>query len=1075
MARRVLRRQGPVAQRKIRLFVRHAADRIVIEGRLAKGYQVEALLARVAGGTPKQVIVLEQEGSPVFRFEPGLEALHAAVGHQAGSLDLDLRVRKPDGAVVTWRLGNFAETDRDGAVEPIPFAGTLAWIHVTSKGNVSVHFGDEVIHRVTSSDHRLVTGRRGVEFSMTVQTYSRPVQSAIGTFTGRQSNRRFEFPVTFVEREQSRRGGAGLYTYDVSSSFLPGDIYDASDTADRDFDPLVEVRLQHVVDPVNVQIKQGLERRNRVREITIVKGDAGQILLPSFTFRAKRLSFQSEYFRAADLAYLKRLRWISWVFLFVRPFLGIWLVGEVTNKAQDNGYRFFQWLRTERPDRRAYFVIDGDSPDRPRVEALGKVLVRHSRKHILYSLLASRFVASHHAEYLFASRMPWFKRHCGGWRIFLQHGVIATKDISLNYGRWHMDEPFDIVVVSSPLERQIVIQELDYLPSQVKVTGLARFDTLLADDVVPQRRLLVMPTWRDWLSHRRSFEESQFLRKWSDFLTHPELIRIAAANNLSIELVLHPNMQHFSDLLDFPGVAVHRSGEDIQALLKSGSILVTDYSSVHWDFSFLERPVLYFQFDRDFFLRGTTSYVDLTTHFPGDIAYDEDHLVELLKGVVDRDMTMTEAHRLRSRVFLEHRDRHNCERIEAVVLHAVTWRIRLARWRSKPVVRRAYDAFRRSGNYDRVMTWAFRFAKLLPRRDLVVFESDQGGSYGGSPRALHERLLQRGTELELVVVSNTPVRPSGLETRKIRRMSPRYYWDLGRARYWVLNQNVGVQFRPSRRTYFLQTWHGTPLKKMQQDLKTVIGRTEGYLDRVKRAASYWSVLVSPSPFATASFRSAFGYSGPVLETGTPVNDVLRADDAADRRAEIRRRLGIDTDQRVVLYAPTFRDDQRRGKSWTADMMLDLEDFVARLGEETILFVRFHPLVRQWIVSRFGDRVRDMSRYPDTQELLLATDVLVTDYSSIMFDFALTGRPMVFFTYDIEHYRDTLRGFYFDFEAEAPGPLAATSDEVIAALQDAEADTAEYADRYAAFVAKFGGLEDGHAADRVLDAMLSSKD
>lgn len=1045
----------------------------MIEGRLAKGFQVETLRARVTGSVPERVIEFRQDRSAIFRFEPELAPLYAALGHEEGALDLELEVRKPDDTTAIWRLGNFAETDRDGAVDPIPVEDTLAWIHVTGRGNMSLHFGAEVIHRLGTSDRRLVTGRHGVEFSMTVETFSRPIQSVVGTFTGRQSNRRFEFPVTVVDRTESRMAGAGLHSYDVKGTFFPGDLYDIADTTDRDFDPLVEVRLQHILDPINVQIKPGRGRRHRIHDITIVQGKSAQILLPSLTFRAQRLVFQSEYFGSTELRFLRRLRWVSWMFVLIRPFLGIWLVGEVTNKAQDNGYRFFHWLRTERPGRRAYFVIDRDSPDRPKVEPLGNVLIRHSRQHILYSLLASRFVASHHAEYLFASRMRWFKRRCHGWRIFLQHGVISTKDIALNYGRRHMDKPFDVVVVSSPMERQIVIQELGYFPSQVKVTGLARFDTLLADDIVPQRRLLVMPTWRDWLSHRRSFERSKFRARWSAFLTHPELTRIATENNLSIELVLHPNMQHFADLLDFPGVTIRHPGEDIQALLKSGSVLITDYSSVHWDFSFLERPVLYYQFDRDFFLRGSTSYVDLTTHFPGDIAYDEDHLVGLLQGVVDRGMTMTEAHRLRSRVFMEHRDRHNCERIEEVVLHAATWRVRLARWRSAPIVRRSYDAFRRTRTYHRVMTWAFRFARLLPRRDLVVFESDQGNSYGGSPRALHERLLQRGTGLEMAVVNNTAARVTGLATRKIRRLSPRYYWDLGRARYWVFNQNVGVQFRPSRRTYFLQTWHGTPLKKMQQDLRNVIGRDSGYLRRVKRAASYWTALVSPSPFATAAFRSAFGYTGPVLETGYPVNDVLLAEDAEERRSAIRGRLGIHARQRVVLYAPTFRDDQRQGSTWAADMMLDLDDFVARLDDDTILLVRFHPLVYQRIAATHGDRVRDVSRYPDAQELLLATDVLITDYSSIMFDFALTGRPMIFFTYDIEHYRDTLRGFYFDFEAEAPGPLVATSDGVIEALQSTDENQIAYADRYAAFVARFGGLEDGHATDRVLDAMLES--
>jgi CDP-glycerol glycerophosphotransferase len=114
---------------------------------------------------------------------------------------------------------------------------------------------------------------------------------------------------------------------------------------------------------------------------------------------------------------------------------------------------------------------------------------------------------------------------------------------------------------------------------------------------------------------------------------------------------------------------------------------------------------------------------------------------------------------------------------------------------------------------------------------------------------------------------------------------------------------------------------------------------------------------------------------------------------------------------------------------------------------------------------------DVTRYPEVSELFLASDVLVTDYSSVMFDFAVTGRPMIFFTYDLEQYRDHLRGFYFDFEAEAPGPLLATSDAVLAAIADPAATRASYDAAYQAFVAKFCPLDDGKAAARVVERLF----
>ena len=118
-------------------------------------------------------------------------------------------------------------------------------------------------------------------------------------------------------------------------------------------------------------------------------------------------------------------------------------------------------------------------------------------------------------------------------------------------------------------------------------------------------------------------------------------------------------------------------------------------------------------------------------------------------------------------------------------------------------------------------------------------------------------------------------------------------------------------------------------------------------------------------------------------------------------------------------------------------------------------------------------MRDVSAYPDATELMLAADVLVTDYSSMMFDFANTGRPMLFFTYDLDAYRDEIRGFYFDFAERAPGPLLRTTDELAAALQDIDAVVSEHAERYREFAAEFCELDDGRAAERVVDRLFSA--
>jgi CDP-glycerol glycerophosphotransferase len=204
--------------------------------------------------------------------------------------------------------------------------------------------------------------------------------------------------------------------------------------------------------------------------------------------------------------------------------------------------------------------------------------------------------------------------------------------------------------------------------------------------------------------------------------------------------------------------------------------------------------------------------------------------------------------------------------------------------------------------------------------------------------------------------------------------------------------------------------------------------------------------------------------------------VLLRPDASAAAASVRSRLGLPAGKRVVLYAPTWRDNQvyANGKRYRFDMRLDLEQAFAALGDDHVFLIRGHHQMADDVPAgmRPGFAV-NVTSYPDISELYLVSDVLVTDYSSAMFDYAVTGRPMLFFTYDLAEYRDNLRGFYFDFEAEAPGPLLATSSEVFTALADIDAATAGYGEAYKRFADKFCSLEDGHAAARVCDRLFSA--
>lgn len=269
-------------------------------------------------------------------------------------------------------------------------------------------------------------------------------------------------------------------------------------------------------------------------------------------------------------------------------------------------------------------------------------------------------------------------------------------------------------------------------------------------------------------------------------------------------------------------------------------------------------------------------------------------------------------------------------------------------------------------------------------------------------------------------------------------------------------------------TIYLQTWHGTPLKRIH---RSAVAQPEAAtMDAIDAEIGRWDHLISPSPAATALLRSAFGYSGSVLETGYPRNDVLAGPAAEERRQMARARLGIEDGTTAVLYAPTYRDDEVVGED--VPLGLDLQALAERLGEGHLLLLRqhYHLGHRRPVVD--GDRVRDASGHADIGELYLAADVLVTDYSSSIFDFAVTGRPIVLFGYDLEHYRDRLRGFTLDLATDMPGPLVEDVETLGDVLADLPALRSDWAERYDVFRTKYCALEDGRATERVLAEVAS---
>ncbi|MEV5569346.1 CDP-glycerol glycerophosphotransferase family protein [Spirillospora sp. NPDC052269] len=352
--------------------------------------------------------------------------------------------------------------------------------------------------------------------------------------------------------------------------------------------------------------------------------------------------------------------------------------------------------------------------------------------------------------------------------------------------------------------------------------------------------------------------------------------------------------------------------------------------------------------------------------------------------------------------------------------------------------------------------------RVRPVRDLVVFDSYRGRQYSCNPRGLHDELRRRRSDLDCVWVTRNADFGTPTGARTVLAGSREHYEVMAGARYLFGNWSQPEWFAKRDGQTYVQCWHGTPLKKMGWDVADRPERCAGKRPWMEYDVPQWDLLLAQNWFSVPLFRRAFGYDGEVLVSGYPRNDIFANAHRERMAAAVRLRLGISPGERVVMYAPARRKDPRGFRP-----ALDLARMSAALGPDHVLLLRTdHPGAGSTPVPADGT-VLDVSAYPDVAELYLIADVLVTDHSSAMFDFAVTGRPILFFPQEAEQGS----GLYIDLDAEAPGPVLRTQDDLTDALRTLDVLVPAYAHRYAAFQDRYCPHDDGRAAARVLDAVL----
>lgn len=364
---------------------------------------------------------------------------------------------------------------------------------------------------------------------------------------------------------------------------------------------------------------------------------------------------------------------------------------------------------------------------------------------------------------------------------------------------------------------------------------------------------------------------------------------------------------------------------------------------------------------------------------------------------------------------------------------------------------------------------------------LLVFGAYNGKSYACSPKAVYEYMIQneKYKNYKYVWFFDEPDKYEFLEknrnTKIVKKGSSECEKYLHQAKYWILNFRAMDHWIPSKNQIYVQCWHGTPLKRLGYDITNsdnAMNSVSEIKSKYKSDAKRFDYMVSPCKFVTEKFTSAWnlekmGKQDAVLEIGYPRNDFLNKF-TEENVITVKEKLGLINERRkIILYAPTWRDNQHDAeKGYVYKNPVNFDLLREKLGDEYIILFRAHYLVADnFDFKSYDGFIYDVSKYDDINELYIISDILITDYSSVFFDYAILERPILFYMYDMEEYRDEMRGFYLNIN-QLPGPIVRDEKELINVIR--EMKTCDMR----SFNNEYNKMNDGQASLRLVDLILN---
>ena len=392
--------------------------------------------------------------------------------------------------------------------------------------------------------------------------------------------------------------------------------------------------------------------------------------------------------------------------------------------------------------------------------------------------------------------------------------------------------------------------------------------------------------------------------------------------------------------------------------------------------------------------------------------------------------------------------------------------------------------FRNILNLKNKLKYSYYKTKYKMDDKTILFEAFGGRNYTCSPKAIYEKMLTMKDFKDYTFVWSF-IDPSKHEVKKDKRLkiikskSKEYYKYISISKYWIVNSIIEEGITKKKDQVYVQCWHGTPLKRLRYDI-VVNGASLNSVEEIRKRndidAKKFDYFISPSKYCTEKFTSAFnlkalGKENIIIEEGYPRNDFLFNKTKKDIDA-IKKKLGLPLDKKVIFYLPTFRDNQHTsGVGYTYKLGIDFDSLKKKFSKEYVILFSPHYFIENSIdLTKYKGFIYNVARYDEINELYLVSDIIMTDYSSVFFDYANLKRPMLFYMYDIDDYKGNLRDFYISLD-ELPGPIAKTQDELENNLKNIDKEFKKNKEKYEKFNEKYNYLDDGNASERVIKVIF----